>query len=50
MQERSLYRLTTADLTLILEGDIVLAGAPIIIENVAFVARMQVAASQGLVS
>ncbi|MUG47559.1 DUF4183 domain-containing protein [Paenibacillus woosongensis] len=41
MQERSLYRLTTADLTLILEGDTILAGAPIIVENISFAALIQ---------
>lgn len=41
MQERSLYRLTTADLTLILEEDTILAGAPIIVENISFAARIQ---------
>ncbi|WP_187386545.1 DUF4183 domain-containing protein [Paenibacillus ihumii] len=41
MQESRLYRLTRADLTLILEGDTVLVGAPIIVENVSFTARIQ---------
>ncbi|WP_379390301.1 DUF4183 domain-containing protein [Paenibacillus lentus] len=41
LQEGSLYSLTTADLTLILEVDTVLAGSPITVENVEFLALIQ---------
>lgn len=41
LQEGRLYSLTTTDLTLILEGDTVLAGSPITVENVEFLALIQ---------